>query len=96
MRVEERSADQLLMWDFSGRTRSWLMVTPVGGRGSRPYLDSAVVPITTPQGQATMGFRFKALSGFHKLYSRALLCAPRSGLVMSALRASVVTAQLAP
>ena len=83
-RVEERGSDQLLMCDLSGRTRSWLMVAPAGSGGSaftRLYFGSAVVPVLhKPSGQATLGFTFKALLGFHKLYSRALLCAARSRL----------------
>ena len=89
-RVEERSANQLLMCDLSGRTRSWFMVTPAGNGGStvtRLYFGSAVVAVVDKQsGQAMLGFTFKALLGFHKLYSRALLSAARSRLAMSALR----------
>ena len=66
------------MCDLGGRTRSRLMVVPVGSGGSRHYFGSAVVPITTPQGRATTGFRFNALLGFHKIYTRALLRAARS------------------
>ena len=83
-RVEGRSADQLLMCDYAGRTRSWLMVAPEGAGGSattRLYFGSAVVPvIDKASGRARMGFMFKALLGFHKLYSRALLSAARSRL----------------
>jgi hypothetical protein len=83
--VEERNDNQLLMCDFSGRTRSWLMVVPAGHAGStftRLYFGSAVVPVVDKtSGQATMGFMFKALLGFHKLYSQALLSAARSRLV---------------
>ena len=86
-RVEQRSADQLLMCDPSGRTRSWLMVSPAGAGGTactRLYFGSAVVPVVDKQsGQATLGFTFKALLGFHKLYSRALLSAARSRLARS-------------
>src|SRR5262245_11413455 len=88
-RVEDRSANQLLMCDLTGRTRSWFMVTPAGGGSStvtRLYFGSAVLPVVNKQsGQATLGFTFKALLGFHKLYSRALLSAARSRLTMSAL-----------
>ena len=86
-RVEERSANQLLMCDLSGRTRSWLMVAPAGSGNSaftRLYFGSAVVPVVHKQsGQARLGFTFKALLGFHKLYSRALLSAARSRLARS-------------
>jgi hypothetical protein len=87
-RVEERRSDQLLMCDFSGRTRSWLMVAPAGDGSSdctRLYFGSAVVPVVHPRsGQATASFTFKALLGFHKLYSRSLLSAARSRLARSA------------
>jgi hypothetical protein len=83
-RVEARSPDQLLMCDLSGRTRSWLMVAPLHTRdsaGTRLYFGSAVVPVTHKgSGRARRGFPFKALLGFHKLYSRILLHAARSRL----------------
>lgn len=75
--VEGRSAQQLLLCDFQGRTRSWLMSAPVevnGAPGTRLYFGSAVVPVRDRRtGEATMGFVFRALLGFHKLYSRLLL-----------------------
>ncbi len=74
--VEDRSVDQLLMSDFSGRTRSWLMVAPVlgGAAATRLYFGSAVVPIVDREtGRARMGLPFRALLGFHKIYSRVLL-----------------------
>jgi hypothetical protein len=47
----------------------------------RLYFGSAVVLVTDKaSGQVRMGFRFKALLGFHKLYSRILLYAARSRL----------------
>jgi hypothetical protein len=86
-RVEERSENQLLMCDLRDRTRSWFMVTPAGSGSTvtRLYFGSAVVAVVDKQsGQATLGFTFKALLGFHKLYSRALLSAACSRLSMSA------------
>ncbi|MGA7599807.1 MAG: hypothetical protein WCB23_18400, partial [Pseudolabrys sp.] len=84
----ERNTNQLLMSDLSGRTRSWLMVSPAGSGSStftRLYFGSAVVAVVDKQsGQATLGFTFKALLGFHKFYSRALLSAACSRLAMSA------------
>lgn len=76
-RVEARAEDQLLMCAIDGRTRSWLMVSAaeVPG-GTRLYFGSAVVPSRNAStGKSEMGFVFKALLGFHKLYSRALLSA---------------------
>jgi len=76
--VEARDANQLLLCDFLGRTRSWLMSTPAEhgqALGTRLYFGSAVVPKTTdPQsGKPAFGAAFHALTGFHHLYSQALL-----------------------
>jgi hypothetical protein len=66
--VEGRSADQLLLADYQGKTRSWLMVLPVAG-GTRLLFGSAVV---TSRSQ-TDRLVFRALLGFHAFYSRQLL-----------------------
>jgi hypothetical protein len=75
--VEDRIANQLLMCDYRGITRSWLMVAPSRRDGSattRLYFGSAVVPVVhEASGRKRMGFVFRALLGFHKLYSRVLL-----------------------
>ena len=74
--VEARAADQLLLGDFSGRTKSWLMVSaiPGGTAGTRLYFGSAVVPARkVGGGRGGLGFVFTALLGLHKLYSRILL-----------------------
>lgn len=82
--VESRSADQLLLTDYIGRTRSWLMVEKAeveGVPGTRLYFGSAVVPtVDRKSGQPTVGFTYRALLGFHKLYSRVLLQAARRQL----------------
>ena len=76
-RVEARAVDQLLLRAVDGRTRSWLMVSASSELGStRLYFGSAVVPVRNASTDASsMGFVLKALLGFHKLYSRALLSA---------------------
>lgn len=84
--VEGRAPNQLLLADFTGRTRSWLMAEPlgepVGSGGTRLYFGSAVVPRRDPKtGQQTMGAGFQALLGFHQLYSRLLLRAAVSRLL---------------
>jgi hypothetical protein len=83
--VESRSSEQLLMCDLHGRTRSWFKVESRGAANSaetRLYFGSAVVPVVDRvSGQAKLGFLFSALLGFHKLYSRLLLGAARSGLI---------------
>ncbi len=68
--VEGRAPQQLLMCDFAGSTRSWLMAEPQG-QGTRLYFGSAVV-------RSRQGGVFHALLGFHKLYSRILLRAAAS------------------
>jgi hypothetical protein len=75
--VEGRAENQLLLCDFLGRTRSWLM-TEIGEQSNpastRLYFGSAVVPERNAKtGLANYGFAFHALLGFHRLYSRALL-----------------------
>jgi hypothetical protein len=81
--VEARAADQLLLCDFTRRTRSWLMVEPLAdGAGTRLYFGSAVVPRRDATGVGgSMGVAFHALSGFHAVYSRALLGAARTRLL---------------
>lgn len=76
-RVEDRAENQLLLCDFLGRTRSWLM-TDIGEQSNpastRLYFGSAVVPkVNVKTGQASYDFAFHAMLGFHRLYSRALL-----------------------
>jgi hypothetical protein len=77
--VDARARDQLLLVDFQGKTKSWLMVTPLDA-GTRLYFGSAVVRVREEAGQRRLGFTFRALLGFHKLYSRVLLSAARSRL----------------
>jgi len=83
-RVEGRSADQLLLADVTGRTKSWLMAAPIEGSvdaRTRLYFGSAVVPsVNAKTGERRMGFVFRALLGFHRLYSRMLLGSARSRL----------------
>lgn len=82
--VEECASDQLLLRDFLGRTRSWLMVGPAENAetsATRLYFGSAFVPKSiSASGAASFGFSFHALSGFHRLYSKALLRAAFSQL----------------
>ncbi len=81
-RVEERTADQLLMCDLRGRTRSWLMVAPVAATGRTTlHFGSAVLPVVSrSSGEARMSGSFHALLGFHAWYSRALLESARARL----------------
>jgi hypothetical protein len=84
-RVETRAANQLLLADFTGRTKSWLMAEALPQTARPPqtrlYFGSAVVPKKSRSGgPPRMGFGFHALLGFHRLYSRLLLGAARSRL----------------
>jgi hypothetical protein len=77
-KVEGRTSNELLLADFTGRTRSWLMAESLVTQGGRPstrlYFGSAVVPLKDKStGKESMGFGFRALLGFHKAYSRLLL-----------------------
>lgn len=75
--VEERRENELLLCDFRGQTRSWLMVVPVKtGNGDRTqlYFGSAVVPIRNANtGEPALGSGYQILLGFHKVYSVLLL-----------------------
>jgi hypothetical protein len=94
--VEGRLANQLMLADFAGRTRSWLMTTaapgPSAGTGTRLYFGSAVVPRARREdgrdgGRAGMGWPFRVMLGFHKVYSRMLLGAARRRLAAKTARA---------
>ena len=74
--VESRSDNELLMCDFRGRTRSWFM-TKGDGAKTQLYFGSAVVPKT---GETSLDFGFRALLGFHRVYSVLLLLSARSRL----------------
>jgi hypothetical protein len=76
-RVENRSENEILMCDFVGRTRSWLMTVPINtasGTRTQLYFGSAVVPkLNSRTGKQSLGFRYQALLRFHKVYSVLLL-----------------------
>jgi len=82
-RVEDCDLKQILLSDFSGRTRSWLMVEPMlDANLVRLYFGSAVVFPRNSLGQAIgPSLSFRMLVGFHQLYSRILLSATRRSLV---------------
>ena len=79
--VEQQSPDQVLL--AAGRTRSWLMAASAGPGNSATqlYFGSAVVPARRASTDAPrMAWRFRALLGFHRMYSRVLLAAARRKL----------------
>jgi hypothetical protein len=74
--VEGREYNQIMLRDFTGNTRSWLMVKKLSENnvGTRLYFGSVVVPKdVTKDGQGSFGVLFHLLDKFHKIYSRALL-----------------------
>jgi hypothetical protein len=79
--VEARAPNQILLCDFLKNTRSWLMVEPRPGGGlTRLYFGSAIVARARRVGRRRLGLRFRALLGFHRRYSRALLRAAHARL----------------
>jgi hypothetical protein len=83
--VEAQAEHQLLLSDLLGRTRSWLMVAPLetgNGSATRLYFGSAVVAVQNARsGKPSLGPLYRALLGFHKLYSQALLHAAKARLL---------------
>lgn len=67
--VESRRENELLMCDYLRRTRSWFMTKGDGSR-THLYFGSAVVPKT---GETSLDFGYRALLGFHQIYSVLLL-----------------------
>jgi hypothetical protein len=91
-RVEQRSDDQLLLAEQSGRTKSWLMselaASSQGLLITRLYFGSALVARTDRvTGEKRFGLLFTALLGFHRAYSRALLRAAALRLVQGVANA---------
>lgn len=73
--VENRSGNELLMCDFRGQTRSWMMVVPVSSVRTRLYFGSAIVPNrNTKTGERSIGFVYQALLGSHRIYSILQSC----------------------
>ena len=81
--VTQRTENELLLTDQTGRTSSWLMVRPeaTDGRPStRLFFGSAIKPKRNPRPGEEPKFSgfFHALLGLHNLYSRKLLEAAAS------------------
>lgn len=74
--VEGQTENQLLLIDYAGRTRSWLM-TNTGKTGTRLYFGSAIVPAAQ---RASISWAFRAMLPFHRAYSVTLLHAARASL----------------
>ena len=75
--VESRKSNQVLLCDFTRKTRSWLMVKTSKNEDSvisRLFFGSVVVPSKVSEsGHASFGLLFHLFSRFHLSYSKALL-----------------------
>jgi hypothetical protein len=75
--VEDRDINQILLREFTGATRSCLMVEPSSTDTeamTRLFFGSVVIPKKVLEnGQGSFGLLFHLLGGFHKLYSKVLL-----------------------
>ena len=82
--VETRRDDQILLSDYQGRTRSWLMSEPSTSSvddSTRLYFGSAVIPTRSKNtDELRMAKSFSVLLQFHRLYSQVLLSSARSRL----------------
>jgi len=76
--VEDSCESQLLLSDFTGRTRSWLMVVSVdsGENKTRLYFGSAVIRQQNLESAGTSS-GFSLLIQLHKIYSILLLYSAR-------------------
>ena len=82
--VEERTSNQILMSDASGRTRSWLMIRyndDESEKGVCLLFGSAVLPIVNrTNGERKLGVFLLILLKFHKIYSKILISSARRKL----------------
>lgn len=82
--VEDRAANELLMCDFRGDTRSWFRIVADAdprAAGTQLFFGSAVVARRHDvDGQVQLGSTYTALMAFHRIYSVLLLRAARSKL----------------
>lgn len=81
--VVERSDTEIMLAVERSRIRSWLAIVPPEKPGDPTILrfGSAIVPKSvSASGKGQIGFLFRALTGFHNLYSRLLLRAAISAL----------------
>ncbi len=75
--VEKRTPEKILLRDFRGDTKSWLMVQPTtteATQTTRLYFGTVVVPKKiSKDGQASVSSFFYLFNGLHRVYSRVLL-----------------------
>lgn len=83
-RLVERTSHEILLSDESGRTSSWLMIREEGdasSRATRLFFGSAIKPTArSASGAPQLSTVFRAILGFHTLYSIKLLQATAARL----------------
>lgn len=83
--VESRSSNQILLCDFTDKTRSWLMVKTSRTEEvvtTRLFFGSVVIPKkVSDSGNRSFGILFHLFGGFHRIYSKALLNASYRNLL---------------
>ena len=85
--VLERNDTQLLLGDYRGQTRSWLAVKPLPAGGTQLLFGSGIRSVPDPvTGAPSRSLGFRALGGFHVLYSQVLLAAARQRLATGKAR----------
>ena len=88
-KVEDRTSNQILLKELTGRTKSWLMVSPThdaSNPNSRLYFGSALMPKRQAEANTRrMGAAFHSLLWFHKLYSQALLASAARKITLANL-----------
>ena len=85
--VESRTSNQIILCDFTKKTRSWLMVQVSLTKEAvttRLFFGSVVVPKkVSDNGHGSFGILFHLFGGFHRVYSKALLNASYKNLLRS-------------
>jgi hypothetical protein len=71
--VEDKNNEQILLCDYRGKTRSWLMVQELDNHSCKLLFGSAVVFNKKPSKRNIRTWNFSILSHLHVIYSKALL-----------------------
>ena len=86
--LEYRDENQLVLADFMGKTKSWLMVQNTDETSTTLFFGSAVMPRLKKDGSLErQSLVFSVLGAFHLIYSRALLWAASRNLPLQSQKA---------
>jgi hypothetical protein len=81
--VGARTADELLMCDRYGKTRSWFRVVPLTAGGTLLQFGSAVASRRRADCTSGLTAAFRLLLGAHTIYSRLLIGAAKKRVLSS-------------